>query len=306
MQTRKAVGTAAAVLAMVIGSIWVAQAAPGADVHQCRQPGTTGLFTGDYSTGNLSQWRGVDTSISVSGPGGYPGGYPVQIVPEGDCGYAARFEVHEGDIPNFQAEVAGHERSEVAGPFSTGGLPGDVRWYRFSTKFDASFPATQDNPYYWHITNQWHAVDKGLVSPVLFFGTFGDVGVWQLRRKLVEGFGEPIWETPATPGVWHDIQLRIEWGITPTTGSIQLWHNGVRQTFENGQETFIGQTMPTGSGDSGTYYREGLYRHSPTPWPGVVYHTGFQASLVRLTIGVSLSAVVAPVAAVPTLVRRQL
>ena len=119
MRVRTALAAAAIVVTMPVGL--VVAPTPAA------QP-AAGLFTGDYGTGDFSQWQTVQTkSYNGSGTEHDTPGYPAAIVrdPKGDV---ARFEVRKGDVPSF----GGGERSEVQGDTSsTGGAEGEVRWYRF-------------------------------------------------------------------------------------------------------------------------------------------------------------------------------
>ena len=61
-------------------------------------------------------------------------GYPASIITEPGRGSVARYELRSGDL------VGPTERSEVEGDEASGGAEGQIRWYRFSTKFDATFP----------------------------------------------------------------------------------------------------------------------------------------------------------------------
>ena len=92
-------------------------------------------FVGDYSTGDFRQWEVQCKGYNAAGSE-FPGSYSARIVPDPSYGIAARFEVRTGDVPPF----GGGERSEVGGPDSSGGSEGQVRWYRFATKFDETFP----------------------------------------------------------------------------------------------------------------------------------------------------------------------
>ena len=68
------------------------------------------LFTGDYSTGNFSQWSSFH-NIGYHGEGvHFVPTYSVPVVDDPAKGNAARFEVHTGDTP---AGMPSGERSEV-------------------------------------------------------------------------------------------------------------------------------------------------------------------------------------------------
>ena len=99
------------------------------------------LFTGDYSTGDFSQWPDISTKFwNDPAEGGLKTqrviqpDYAASIVADPAKGHAARFEVRSGDGAH------GKESSQVtATSAQTGGTEGQIRWYAFSTKFDPTF-----------------------------------------------------------------------------------------------------------------------------------------------------------------------
>ena len=234
----------------------------------------TRIFNGDYSTGNFSQWPVVQNVTYNSSGSGYPatGRYQAAIINDSTYGKAARFEVRSGDSP-----FLGTERSEVQAGGNTGGSSGTTRWYRFATKFDATFP-TNHASLGWGLTNQFHGNFSG-GSPWVAFHVGRANGMWSLsmNRQGNPGtyLGEvTIWQVPLGI-VWHDIKMQIKWS-TGSDGFIKLWYNGVPQTFMvGGSTTYTGQNMITG--DSGSYYKEGYYRQATSP-TGIVYHTGFRCA----------------------------
>jgi len=75
--------------------------------------------------------------------------------------------------------------------------------------------------------------------------------------------------------------MQVKWS-EGTGGFINLWRNGVQQTFDNGQTTWTGKTMvPNSSATGGSYYKEGLYRRDPTTFNGIIYHTGFNVATAQ-------------------------
>ena len=55
---------------------------------------------------------------------------------------------------------------------------------------------------------------------------------------------------------WHDVTMQISWSASDATGWVRLWHNGVRQTFIGGGDTFFVRTLVPG--DPTVYYKRGL------------------------------------------------
>ncbi len=234
----------------------------------------TSLFAGDYATGDFSQWLTVQTK-SYNGSGAdYTPGYPAAIVrdPMGDV---ARFEVRKGDVPPF----GGGERAEVQGDTSaTGGAEGEVRWYRFSTKFDPSFPRNHAD-LGWGVTNQWHP-DSDVGSPPVSWTVGMRNGYWSLtvsKQSAPDVYLDTfsIFDTPLAPGQWHDVKMQICWSESDTVGSIKLWLNGVPQEFTDGSYTYVGRTLIPGT--SSVYYKEGMYRAPMAP-TDIVYHGGFRSA----------------------------
>lgn len=232
------------------------------------------LFLGDYSTGNFSQWPTVQTRNYNDTGGEYVPSYSASIVQDPERGNVARFEVRPGDVPPF----GGGERAEVQGNSSTGGAEGDTRWYRFSTKFDPSFPMNHAE-LGWGVTNQWHQ-GSSLGSPPISWTVDKTDGFWSLSIEKQSAPGVfistfPIFETPLNVGQWHDVMMEIHWSVSDDKGWIKLWHNGVRQTLVTGGDTYFGRTLIPGAPT--VYYKEGMYRRA-TGATDVVFHTGFSSA----------------------------
>lgn len=237
------------------------------------------MFTGDFSTGDFSQWPLMATKYYGTPeqllPGsGYTPAYPATIVDDPVKGKAARFEVRSGDL------VGKTESSQVtATSDATGATEGQIRWYAFSTKFDPSFPMNHAD-LGWALTNQWHDDTNTDGSPP--FGFYVDQlnGHWSLTiqkqsapRVYLDVFS--IWNTPLDSGSWHDIKMEVKFSTSDDTGYIRLWHNDVRQTFVNGSDTYFIRTLIPGT--TSVYYKEGYYRQPIAP-TGIVYHSGFRSA----------------------------
>lgn len=233
----------------------------------------TRTFTGDYTTGDFSQWPSVQNKNYNGSGSGYSPTYPVTIVTDGTKGNVARFEVRSGDV------AIGDERSQVtSGSNSTaaGGSEGMTKWFQWSTKFDATWPS---NHPYWCITNSFHN-NSGTGSAAFHWGVGWHTGFWSL---IVTEQSSPgvyvneyaIYETALNQGSWHDIKMQIFFSTSKTGGWVQLWLNGVQQLFMSGQNTAFFSTIVPGSTIS--YYKESIYR-SAEAFTDVLYHTGFRAA----------------------------
>jgi hypothetical protein len=232
------------------------------------------LFTGDYSAGDFSQWPSVDNRGYRGDGVHYVPTYSATVVDDPAKGKAARFDVRSGDL------VGSTESSQVtATSADTGGTEGQIRWYAFSTKFDPTFPMNHAS-LGWGLTNQWHEGSNLGGSPP--FGMYVDQrdGYWSLTIPkqsrpgvFIDVFS--IWDTPLDRGSWHDIKMQVMFSTSDTTGWIRLWHNGVRQTFVNGADTYFVRTLIPGT--TTVYYKEGYYRQPMAP-TGIVYQSGFRCA----------------------------
>ncbi len=226
------------------------------------------LFVGDYSTGDLSQWPVIQNKLVNDPPKYYPGGYPVTIQYDPAGAYVARYELRDGDgdIP----AGSGTERTEVSGGGNssiTGGREGEVRYYEFWTKF----PSGWTNNGSWGVTNQWHGDGPG--SPPVAFGwnTWdGYPTQWALRTGQN---ATVLWSAPIDTDQWHKVTMEIKWSRT-SSGYVKLWYDGVPQTLRGGGLQWNGPTM--NSGDTFTYYKEGLYRAGDARATAVIYHAGYR------------------------------
>lgn len=241
------------------------------------------IYVADYSTGDFSQWQIIQNVFwndPPDEPPGYTDTYAAAIItndlPPG-VGFAARFEVRDGDIP-----FGSTERSEVQGPsYDSGGQEGDERWYKWSTKFDPQFP--QNHSLGFGLVAQFHDQSNG--SPPV--GMYVDVAdnFWGLRVNEQSSPGVFVnnyilWMTPLDNGNWHEIKLHIVWSTDDAIGLIELWYDGVKQTFtggpDSGTQTSNVQTLTPGGG--GIYYKQGYYRTGAGVETGIVSHFGYKVA----------------------------
>ncbi|NMN96657.1 polysaccharide lyase [Antrihabitans stalactiti] len=242
------------------------------------------LFRGDFETGDFSQWstcqsvvindfctdyKNSDQSLQVQ----------TDVVRQGR--YAARFEVRDGDL-SFSAG----DRSEVSDELVTGGNEGDDRWYQWSTQFSSTFPMNHASQG-WGVVGQWHGESDAGSPPVSMNVDVAD-GQWGLRinRQAAPGvfMSTPVlWKTPLAPGTWQDIKMHIKWSAEDSVGFVELWHNGVRQTFTGepcaGTDHCAIRTLIPGGG--GTYFKMGYYRSVNVHGTGVVYGDAFESAMTE-------------------------
>ncbi|WP_198290972.1 heparin lyase I family protein [Mycobacterium sp. 155] len=257
---------------VAVDTIAVAGAADNSGPAEPPVDTTSRIFNGDYSTANFAQWPTVQNRYYTGSGSGYSPTYSAQIVDDTVKGKAARFEVRSGDVPSF----GGGERSEVADSLS--GAEGQTLWYAFSTKFDPTYPQNRAS-LGWGLTNQWHPSSNTGSPPV---GWYVDVrnGYWSLviQKQSAPGEYEQVFsliDLPLAVGTWHDVKMQVKWSTSDSTGFVRLWHNGVRQKFVDGSDTYFVRTMIPGT--NYVYYKEGIYRQPMAPTE-IVYHAGFRSA----------------------------
>ncbi|MFE3290942.1 polysaccharide lyase [Rhodococcus sp. NPDC059234] len=247
------------------------------------------LFTGDFETGNFSQWPicqsvAINDACSLYDNSHYS--LQVQSAVRRQGRFAARFEVRDGDVP---ATVPGGERAEVQGGPETGGSEGADLWYQWSTQFSTTFPANHASQG-WGLVSQWHGEVDG-PPPLGMYVDVGD-GQWGLRVNAQTSPGQFIasyvpWRTGLAQGSWQDIKIHIKWSTDDRVGFVELWHNGIRQTFTDapcaGQDRcYVRTLIPLGST---TYFKQGYYRDPNVTGTGILYHDGFTVAPTESGLG---------------------
>ncbi|MBJ8344007.1 heparin lyase I family protein [Antrihabitans sp. YC2-6] len=249
----------------------------------------TPIFTGDYETGDPSQWAVCQTKF-INGPcsSNNNSNYSLQVQnsQRRQGSFAARFELRDGDVPSF----GGGERTEVEGTDATGGREGEETWYQWSTMFTSTFPsnhATQG----WGLVAQWHPYGS-TGSPPVSMNVDVENGKWGLVLNRQSSPGTYIgayvvWKGALLPGTWQDIKLHIKWSANDNVGYVEMWHNGTRQTFTggpcSGQTRCTARTLIPGNG--GTYFKQGYFRDARVSGTGIVYHDGFRVAKTEAALG---------------------
>ncbi|MGF6835120.1 hypothetical protein QF015_003315 [Paenarthrobacter sp. TE4293] len=99
---------------------------------------------------------------------------------------------------------------------------------------------------------QWKSYpDADQNYPVLMTVANGNV---RLHYVAPGGTWQQIWSKPIAAFDWHKFALGIHTSTSATDGWIELWFDGVKQTFSNGQQRFVGRTW-----DSANEPKWGVY-----------------------------------------------
>ena len=209
------------------------------------------LFTGDFETGDHSQWTAVQETAADR----------IQIVPDPvrQGRYASRHEVRQGD------SLYGGARAEL--------LWGDDRRltltegkeyvFQWSSYFAPGLPSPDPNQGHSSFV-QWKAQ-----------GTGGPPTAMSLRgeRIALRVSNVDRWAIPLTRGVWHDFSVRMRFSSNPSVGFAEVTHNGVPQRFDNGQTRVNYATLDAGKS---SYLKLGYYRAAAIQPVGVVFHDGMR------------------------------
>lgn len=249
-------------------------AAPPTTTTAPPPPPPEAVFVGDFETGNFDQWPMCQSKFWNNPCPGMPANYALSIEPGHQGNYAGRFEVRDGDMPFCCGERA-QVVNETAAPLET---EGKDLWYTWSYMIDQQYPLSNS----WQLLFQWHSDVDG--SPPLAFETIGSDLVLQTRPRPnapYTGITE-VWRTPYVKGQWVDMKIHVKWSADPNTGFVELWQNGVKQTFvatppENGGTVACqGATLCHFSniypGDLGNRMMATYYRDPAIVETGVVHH----------------------------------
>ncbi len=230
------------------------------------------LFTGDYETGDTSQWAGCQRSGSWSAA--------VQTGNVRQGRYAARYEVRDGDNP-----IGYGERAECQ--VNTRESEGQERFYSWSTYFDADFPVANSIDG-WAVFTQWHSTVDGS-PPMGFYLENGKMVLKMHRRSSASSFIGNVspWgmDFASNRGRWIDFKVRVKWSGSDSVGFVELWVDGVRQkmNWPNGgnaaaygglnSETVNVRTLVPGYNN---YAKQGYYRAVGLSDTAVIYFDGFR------------------------------
>ncbi len=197
------------------------------------------VWRGDYSTGDRSQWSGVEgltSRITVQQSTVRPG-----------TSYAARVELRNGDY------ASGGCRNElVRDPPIT---EGTEHYYAWSTQFDGSYPSNNT----WQVFTQWHHSGSNGSPPV-------EMDVQGENISLIVHGDHILWYAPLVRGVWHDFVVHALWSSDASVGYLELWYDGRKVMDKNYEQTlYPGQYV---------YLKQGLYRDASIQQTAVVFHDG--------------------------------
>jgi hypothetical protein len=208
------------------------------------------VWSGDFSTGNLSQWSKVQSQDQR------PGTERVKVegmpAPLGGLQHAARFTVLPGD------KVENGNRSQVLQ--SDLQKEGSEAFYGWATFFPQDYPVTPE----WQVLVSWTPISGVSAAPIVL-ETRGDIIQLRLTSR-----DKPLWSAPLQRGSWHRFVLHLGFSEQPAQGFAELWYD---------DKQVLART-PARTGTD-VYLKLGLNRDPKIPVPSTVFHTGMKRGNTR-------------------------
>ena len=202
------------------------------------------IWVGNFETGDISQW-----ALNQSCPG-----QPQIVTSPSRAGrYAAAFTVTDRSTIQYCPDVAvTNPNAHLNSPALF--APGDERYVGASFFFPAGFP----QPPSWFQVFEIYGPPFG-GSPTMEIDVEGDRLTF--ARDETHGYDMPWRSSTAIGGRWEDVVLHVKMSTDPSVGFVELWHNGVRQTFDDGSKTLRYNTIvPSVNGGGPNRIEAGQYR----------------------------------------------
>lgn len=236
-------------------SVFFAGLVSGGAIHAAsgaaRQPAP---WSGDFETGNLSQWRG----LQVKAPSRVT--IQTEIVRQGHA--AARFEVRSGDS-NVAGSGSGERAEVLISTSTTEGFEGREQYWAWSTYFPADFDAPKGS---WNAFTQFHHVGGlGQVNIHFAVSKMKTLTLRVIGGSLSRPLRRDFVLAPLKRGRWYDFVFHVKWSSSSRAGFVEVWVNRSRVVRRT--------ATPTLYAGKDVYLKQGYYRqaHKGTT---VVYHDG--------------------------------
>lgn len=186
------------------------------------------IFTESFESGNLDQW----------GYQACPEGVTLVTEPVRAGSHSAKFTVSDGDTKSKCDDVPTDDpRAQLVSDSLFG--EGDEYYIGFSTLFPADFPTPES----WFQISEIYGPPFG-GSPSMGVDMDGDRIAFS--RDETHGYDSPWKSAPIERGKWNDIVLHIKFSPDASVGFVEIWHNGVQQTFEDGSKRLHYATLARG------------------------------------------------------------
>ena len=192
------------------------------------------VFDGGFQTGTLSQWplrqfcsSSRATVYSRASKPGWPR--------PASGSYALRLHVYNSDVS--PCTPTDNPRAQIAS--STLLSAGRTYWERFQVYFPSTWPSTSS----WQLFQEDYG-SPWSGSPPLGFGvhTVNGVDTMDLNRGANHNY-DRIWRKPLTRGHWYTFLVHKSMSASDSRGYVELWVDGVRQSFAGGATRFHTNTL---------------------------------------------------------------
>jgi hypothetical protein len=206
------------------------------------------IFNGDFETGSFSQyplqqWCASNPNAAKVYSPASQGTWPAPT--QGNHG--VRFQVRDSD--RSPCTPTGNPRAQV----SSGKMLQQDReyWESFDVQFPTNFPAVPSGGWYLFqedYSEPWNG------SPALGWGIHNVGGAQRLTLDRGAQYGyDAIWSAPLTTGKWNRFIVHKKFAKN-SSGFVEFWLNGVKQTFKDGSTKKFTQTMHSDQSGAGRFF----------------------------------------------------
>ncbi len=221
------------------------------------------LFSGDFETGDLSQWASNQSR---------PGAVTIVNDPVRSGNYAAKFSVNDNDTKaNYSMIPNNDPRAQLTPEYRF--YENDEFYISLSTFYPSDFPTVKD----WLVIFGMHGepfngpstINISVIRDQIHFNARGHGAIW-VSPPICKGSG------------WQDLILHFKLSPDPNVGFVEIWHNGNMQTLANNSTRFHYATLQKGINWTGT--SDGYIQPSITQYRSaaeklgtvVLYHDNFR------------------------------
>jgi Polysaccharide lyase len=128
---------------------------------------------------------------------------------------------------------------------------GEERWVGWSILFPSKFLRNLTSA--GRLMTAMHGYSAHIPQRVAYY-FHGGPSTYHFELTIQPGTSRDdilIWKTRPTFGQWMDFVAHYKFSVNPNIGFVELWYNGVRQTFSNDSQRYYTNTLEPGSPNLG-------------------------------------------------------
>ncbi|ANH79992.1 hypothetical protein A8C56_02480 [Niabella ginsenosidivorans] len=173
------------------------------------------LFDGDASLGSANVWK----DINIEG-----------------AGTVTTINDETGTLCWKFLKPSGSHRTEGHGAKNYQAAAGDEIYIGWTSKLYMPLTLKTDAVF------QWKSYPTGTAAnhPIMLRTRSGNLELQYFDSSHV---AYVPWSIPLSTSTWQQFVLRMNLSYSAATGYIELWYNGVKQTFSNGSQRYYCRTM---------------------------------------------------------------